>query len=203
VTTNNNEKKTVQYGRACGLEVVMNTKTLYEERLSSPRTEALFVALTLLFLSLSAWRVTARGLDGWGILLFCLFAVFLFYALNYRTLVIHLTGQSLRLTFGIFTWIVPLDNIEGCRLDDSPALARYGGAGIHFMTIGQRYRASFNFLEYPRLVIRLKVKKGLVRDIAFSTRRPDEMMKLLQEVTAPERFARAAAIGQQIQGGHK
>lgn len=34
----------------------MNTKTLYEERLSSPRTEALFVVLTLLFLALSVWR---------------------------------------------------------------------------------------------------------------------------------------------------
>ncbi len=178
----------------------MPTKTIYEERLSSPKTEMLFVVLALLFLSLAVWRVTARGLDGWGILLFCLFAVFLFYSLNYRTLVIRLTGQSLRLTFGIFTWTVPLQNVEGCRLDDSPTLARYGGAGIHFMSIGQRYRASFNFLEYPRLVIELKVKKGLVQDIAFSTRRPDEVMKLLQEVTAPERFAKAAAVGQQIQG---
>nr|MBC7245338.1 hypothetical protein [Chloroflexota bacterium] len=58
----------------------MITKTIYEERLSSPRTEALFVVLTLLFLSLSTWRVTGRGLDGWGIVLLCLFAVFLFYS---------------------------------------------------------------------------------------------------------------------------
>mgnify|MGYP000900013350 CR=1 FL=1 len=32
---------------------------------------------------------------------------------------------------------------------------RYGGAGIHFMSIRGRYRASFNFLEYPRVVIAL------------------------------------------------
>lgn len=57
------------------------------------------------------------------------------------------------------------------------------------MFIGQRYCASFNFLEYPRLVLGLKVKKGLVRDIAFSTRRPNEVMKLLQEVIAQERVA--------------
>ncbi len=82
----------------------MPTKNIYEERLSSSRTEALFVVLTLLFLSLSAWRGTARGRDRWVILLFCLF---------------------------------------------------------------------------------------------------DEVMKLLQEMTAPERFARAAAVGQQIQGGQK
>jgi hypothetical protein len=38
----------------------------------------------------------------------------------------------------------------------------------------------FNFLEYPRVVLALKQRKGLVRDIAFSTRRPQEVMRLIQ-----------------------
>ena len=171
----------------------MAAEIIYEERLSSRGTEALFVALSLLFLSLSAWRVRGRGLDAWGIILLCLFVLLVFYSLNYRTLVIRLTAESLRLTFGIFTWAVPLDSIERCRLDDSPVLMRYGGAGIHFMFIRRRYRALFNFLEYPRLVIGLKAKKGLVQDIAFSTKRPDEVMKLIQEVIAQERAAQPAA----------
>ena len=59
---------------------------------------------------------------------------------------------------------------------------KYGGAGIHFMTVHNRYRASFNFLEYPRVVIAFKKKVGLVRDISFSTRRPEEVTRLIREL---------------------
>jgi hypothetical protein len=57
---------------------------------------------------------------------------------------------------------------------------RLGGAGIHFMLINKRYRASFNFLEHSRVVIALKRKVGPVRDISFSTRQPDEVLRLIQ-----------------------
>jgi hypothetical protein len=57
---------------------------------------------------------------------------------------------------------------------------KYGGAGIHFMFIRDRYRASFNFLEYPRVVIAFKKKVGPVRDISFSTRKPEDVIQLIQ-----------------------
>ena len=153
---------------------------LYSESLSSRRTEALFVALTVLFSLLFIWRFIATGMDALAIVLLCFIGLFSFYSLNYRTLTIRLTRQALQLTFGIFTWSVPLDNVEVCSLDDLPALMRNGGAGIHYMTIRHRYRVSFNFLEYPRVVIALKRKQGLVRDVSFSTRRPDEVLRWLQ-----------------------
>lgn len=157
----------------------MSTETIYEERLSSPRTTALFAGLSLLFLALGAARVAPRGFDGWSIALLVFFGVFLFYTFNYRTLVIRLTAESLQLTFGLFSWAIPRDTIAACRFDDSPPFLKYGGAGIHFLTVHGRYRASFNFLEYPRLVLELRAKRGLVQDIAFSTRRPDEILQLL------------------------
>lgn len=157
----------------------MSTATIYEERLSSPRTTALFAGLSLLFLALGAWRVTGHGFDGWSIALLLMFGVFLFYVFNYRTLVIRLTAESLQLTFGLFSWAIPRDTIAACRFDDSPPFLKYGGAGIHFLTVHGRYRASFNFLEYPRLVLELRAKRGPVQDIAFSTRRPDELRQLL------------------------
>ncbi len=104
--------------------------------------------------------------------------------MNYRTLVIRLTSESLKLTFGIFTWRVPLDNVEDCRLDEIPLVMRMGGAGIHFMIIRKRYRASFNFLEYPRVVIAFKRKDGLVRDISFSTRQPDDVLYFIKKTVA-------------------
>lgn len=158
----------------------MAEEVLYSERLSSKWTEALFLGLMMLFGVLFLWRVSATRLDGWAAVLLCLCLLFLFYGLNYRTLVIWLTPEALKLTFGIFTWKVPLENVAGCGLDDVPALQRLGGAGIHFTYVRQRYRASFNFLEYPRVVIAFKRKVGPVRDISFSTRQPEEVLRHLQ-----------------------
>jgi Ca2+/Na+ antiporter len=159
---------------------------IYTERISSNRTEALFLGLMILFLLLLIWRVNIGGLDVLAIVFLCFFSIFLFYSVNYRTLIIRLASESLKLTFGIFTWRVPLDNVEECHHDEIPLLMRMGGAGIHFMFIRKRYRASFNFLEYPRVVVAFKRKVGPVRDISFSTRRPDDVLRLIQEAVSAQ-----------------
>ena len=162
----------------------MNDKALYEERITSNRTEALFILLTMLPTMVYIWSIkTGRKGKLTTVSLF-LSILFLFYLLNYRTLVIRLTSRSLKLTFGLSSWNVPLDNIEDCRLDEIPPLMRMGGAGIHFMMIRNRYRASFNFLEYPRVVIGFKNKVGPVQDISFSTRQPDRVIQLIQNAVA-------------------
>jgi len=167
----------------------MTDDLIYNERISSPRTELLFLALTTLFALLLIWRVNAGRLDVLAAVFFFLFVVFLFYSVNYRMLIIRLNSESLALTFGLFTWKVPLDNVEDCRLDEIPLLLRMGGAGIHFMMIRKRYRASFNFLEYPRVVLALKRKVGPVQDISFSTRRPDDVLRLIGEAVSAKKAA--------------
>ena len=153
---------------------------LYDEQLSSTSTTVLFVFLTAVFLGLFTWRTAGTSLDLLaGVFLF-FFLFFLFYVFNFRMLVIRLTSESLHLKFGLFSWRVPLVNILSCQLDDVPARMRYGGAGVHFMFIRKRYRASFNFLEYPRVVIAFKQKVGPVRDISFSTRQPERILQLVQ-----------------------
>lgn len=163
----------------------MISKQTYCERLSSTRTETLFVGLTALCLGLSLRRAQGRrqsgaGLDRLAAVFLGLSAFFLFYALNYRTLAIHLTSQAVELRFGIFSWKLAMDNVEQAYLDET-SLWRIAGAGIHFSPIQGRYRAMFNFLEYPRVVIRLKQKQGPVRDIAFSTRHPQQILRFIQE----------------------
>ena len=51
------------------------------------------------------------------------------------------------------------------------------------MLIDKRYRASFNFLEYPRIVVVLKKKRGLVCDLSFTTRHPEKVQQLLRHFT--------------------
>jgi len=160
----------------------MSSSYSYHERISSPATSALFLMLTLLFSLLFAWRVSIASFDTLAVILFCFAIVFLFYTINYRILSIQITPQTLKLRFGVFTWTERLDNIESCAIDHLLWLLQYGGAGIHFMTVRERYRASFNFLEYPRVVIALKRKRGLVRDLSFSTRQPENVIQYLRGV---------------------
>lgn len=168
----------------------MKADSIYEERVSSRWTEALFVGLALIFLILLVWRIRAGGPGVLSAVFVVLFIIFLFYSLNYRTLVIRLNHEALKLQFGVFTWTIPLDDIAECRHDDDlPLLVKYGGAGIHFILVRKRYRASFNFLEHPRVVIALKRKAGPVRDVSFSTRQPDEIVQLLQNAASSRRVS--------------
>ncbi|MBN2549519.1 MAG: hypothetical protein JXB15_10200 [Anaerolineales bacterium] len=150
----------------------------YQEKVASARTEALFIILSQIFGFLAALRWHQIGLDGWTVACLLLFLMFLFYCLNYHTLTIRISAEQLLLQFGIFCWKIPLNTIASCHLDDI-SLWRIGGAGIHFTFIRKKYRAYFNFLEDPRVVIPLKVNRGPVQEIAFTTRQPEAVMQLL------------------------
>lgn len=151
----------------------------YNEKLTSAKTLMLFIALTAIFLGIFVWRWSIAGWNGWTITFLCLAAFFLFYVFNYTTLIIRLAPETLQLTFGVFTWKIPISNIKACYIDED-SLLRLGGAGIHFMFINGKYRAFWNFLEYPRVVVTLKKKKGLVQEIAFSTGQPERVMEIIQ-----------------------
>jgi hypothetical protein len=156
----------------------MPSTPIYEERLTSSRTSALFGLLAGLFLALFTWRAVLNDVGFVSIVYLCLFLMFLFYTLNYRVLYIRLTPDMLILRFGLFKWNVPVDNIRSCSIDES-SLWRIGGAGIHFSFFKGSYRAMFNFLEYPRVMLTFKQKRGPVREIAFSTKQPEQLIHLL------------------------
>ncbi len=162
----------------------MADQVLYEERLSSNKTQALFLGLTALFGGLYARRKRAGRCGRLTAALGVFAGLFAFYVLNFRTLLIQLTPAALTLTFGVFRWVAPLGNVAACGQDELPTVMRLGGAGIHFMVIRGRYRASFNFLEYPRVVIAFRQPVGPVRDLSFSTRHPEELCGLIQAAAA-------------------
>jgi hypothetical protein len=153
---------------------------IYNEKVTSKWTQAFFLGLTGLFGWMTQRRRQDRRRDLLSDISFFFTIFFLFYSLNYRTLRTHITQDKLQLRFGIFEWIVAVDNIAACKLDDLPPLMRYGGAGIHFMMVQGRYRASLNFLEHPRVVVALKRQLGPVQEISFSTRHPNEVIQLIQ-----------------------
>jgi hypothetical protein len=153
---------------------------IYTEKLQSSLTTFLFVDLALVFLLLFGWRVTTVG---WkftpGLFLF-LGVFFLFYVFNYRILRIQISEESLDLEFGLVRWRTELINIQDCAPDDPPLWIKYGGAGVHFAMVQGLYRAFFNFLEGPRILVTFKEKQGLVQALSFSTRQPDQILELLR-----------------------
>ncbi len=141
----------------------MAAEIIYQEVVSSRKTSLFFLALAAEALAFSAWRLQARR-AGWITRVSLFFgALFSFYTINYRELRIRLDDDSLRLKFGVFSWSVPLANVADYRLDVLQPLQRYGGAGIHFMYVNGRYRANFNFLEYPRVVVTWPARQARCR----------------------------------------
>ncbi len=161
----------------------MPNDLIYEERISSLRTEAVFVSLSILCLTLLAWRLIVSGAGTVAALFLFLSMFFIFYALNFRVLVVRMSEEGLRLKFGLFGWTVPWHTVAEAYPDET-SFWRIGGAGIHFSIISGRYRAMLNFLEHPRIVIEFKKKRGLVREVAFSTEKPNEILRIIEESIA-------------------
>lgn len=160
----------------------MQESLIYHEKVTSRKTTALFLLLAIVCGLLFFWRLRAERMDWLAILLLVLACFFLFYTLNYRVLDIQLYQDRMQLKFGVFTWRVPNSNIAQVQPDDHiPWLMRNGGAGIHFMFVHGRYRASYNFLEHPRVVIAFKKRVGPVVDLSFSTRQPEMLIRHLEE----------------------
>jgi len=156
----------------------MNSEKLYTEKVTSLRTGLLFLGLSALFAWLAFWklqRIHSGALTGIFLLLTIMF---LFYTLNYRTLVIEISKEEVTLRFGLFRWQIPLNTIAFCSRDTA-SLWRIGGAGIHFSFFNKRYRAMFNFLEHDRVVLGLNKKKGPVSEVAFSTTEPERVMDII------------------------
>lgn len=164
----------------------MPDSPLYEERLKSSFTSDFFGLLTILFFALFIWRASLGDAGLLSILWLTLFLIFLFYSLNYRVLHIRLTPQALTLRFGIFEWDVPVEGMHSCAIDDT-SMWRIGGAGIHFSFFKGNYRIMFNFLEYPRVVVALKQKRGPVCEVAFSTSQPEQVIHVLTRLILEKR----------------
>lgn len=167
----------------------MREVIVFKEQVSSKWTTVLFMTLATLFGGAAYLNFWASGVNYLFWFFIFLSTLFLFYSVNYQTLEILITPTFVNLKFGVFLWRISMDNIAGCRLDDIHGLMRYGGGGIHFMMLQGRYRASLNFLEYSRVLLTLKNKIGLVQDISFSTRRPEEIVGIIQNQISQENQA--------------
>ena len=166
------------------LKGVDMTTPLYSEKVRSNKTSLLFVILALIFFALFTWRYSIVGFRFVPGLYAFLGLFFSFYVINYRILKITITDQTLHLKFGLVGWRTDINNIALCIVYDPPFWIKYGGAGVHFAMVEGEYKAFYNFLEYPRLLIKFHQKQGLVQALVFTTREPDRISEILEKRSA-------------------
>jgi hypothetical protein len=156
-------------------------EALYEERISVWSFRAIlgFVSAVFLFAALYQVLIGPIGENPAPNGLYILMALlFLALAITFSTLVIKLLPRSVVVGFGMIKRTIPWDLIERCYMDEVSSL-RYGGWGIRIGRVRGKWRLVFNIIGAPRVVLALK--RGGFDEFVFSTRHPDEMVRIIRQ----------------------
>ena len=159
----------------------MISQPIYNERISAKFFASIFgfLALLLLFILLRQYFIAPEVPDQLPIWLILIFSLIVStFAINFRYLSILITKESVSAGYGIFACEIPWDNIEGCYLDQTTAL-RYLGFGIRIAIVKGKWRLIYNVIAGPRVVLSLKT--GRFREFVFSTKNPDEILRIIND----------------------
>ena len=96
---------------------------------------------------------------------------------NFRALTVSIDKSSVTISYGRIFYRIALDNIESAFIDTNLGIV-YGGWGIRLAKIKGQSALIYNVMSKPRVV--LKLRSGRFSQFAFSTRRPDEVINLMQ-----------------------
>lgn len=159
----------------------MQKNIIYEEKVMSKVTTVTlgFFAACLLFLFLYQnliGPVGTRPAPDWLIL--GMFLFILCVAINFSKLTISMTQESMCVAYGIFKRNIRWVDIEECFFDTISEI-RYGGWGIRFVKAGGKWRLVYSVFGGARVV--LKLKKGRFNEFAFSTKNPEEVIKIINQ----------------------
>ena len=154
---------------------------LYEERITVWLFRAIlgFVSAVFLFAALYQVLIGPIGENPAPNGLYILMALlFLALAITFSTLVITLSPRSVAVGFGIIKRTIPWELIERCYVDEVTSL-RYGGWGIRIGWVRGKWRLAFTIIGAPRVVLALK--RGRFKEFVFSTRHPDEVIRIVRQ----------------------
>lgn len=110
-------------------------------------------------------------------ILIVVLAVITFVVYSFSRFSVVITNSGIAAGFvvskGRFRW----DEVEGCYLDEASAM-RYGGFGIKGGTYDGKTRLVYNVTGAKRVV--LKVRGRRYNEFVFSTRNPEQVMRLIR-----------------------
>ncbi|MFC1866033.1 hypothetical protein ACFLYB_04910 [Chloroflexota bacterium] len=163
----------------------MNTDALYHEAIPFPVARIVAVImgclsimfLVLLMLQILSTQIGDNPPPNWMYLILSLvFIATTWLVYNFRTLAISIDQISVTVSYGRISYAIALDNIEAATIDTNPDIL-YGGWGIRMASIKGESALIYNVIFRPRVI--LKLKNGRFKQFAFSTRQPDEVIRLV------------------------
>jgi len=112
------------------------------------------------------------------LVMFAWFLAIGFLVLNFAILTVSATPRGITVAYGRFRYHIPWENIGSYQLDRRPAMLNYGGYGIRISSRANGSVLTYNIMGASTVVLELKQKR--FKYFAFSTRRPDELLALIQ-----------------------
>ncbi len=165
----------------------MSLDTVYEEDIPSKWVTRILTLATTFFVLLFIHQLI-EGSEGDNPTVRAIFPIlslfFLGLLLIFRTLTVRMTTDNVTVAYGPISYSVPLKDITDVRADETSAL-RYGGAGIRLAPVGGKLRLVFSVIGGQRVIIGMSGRR--IGELVFSTDRPDEIVKLIEERTAKHR----------------
>jgi len=163
------------------MEVKMQTENIYEEKIFSKWITVILVSITVGLLFVLVYQILVEPIGTrpapiWFLLI--MFLLFLGVTINFSRMIIRMTHRSLLVGYGIFKRTIPWENIEDCYPDESSVI-RYGGWGIRVGRVKGKWILVYNTIGNPRVMLLLK--KGRFKEFVFSTKNPEEVMKVVRQ----------------------
>ena len=165
----------------------MKADEIYHETIPFPLMRVLVITETLFaaaFLSLFIYQVTAGPIgdspapDWFYLLMMAIFVGVIALLTNFTRLTVSITPDAITLAYGRIKYSIPWQRIEGCRQDKNPGIT-YGGWGIRMAKVGGKWVLVYNVIKVPAIV--LELKEGRFSQFVFSTKRPEEVMNIIQQ----------------------
>jgi hypothetical protein len=159
----------------------MQTKNFYEEKTFSKWIAGILTVITAIFLFLLFYQILvgpigANPAPNWFFLF--MFLLFLGVMINFSRLTIRMTPRYISVGYGIIKHSILWENVEDCYLDEASTI-RYGGWGIRIAKVKGKWRLGYNVVGGPRIV--LSLRRGRFKEFVFSTKNPEEVIKIAKE----------------------
>jgi hypothetical protein len=158
----------------------VNSDYIYEEKIFAKVIGGILGVVSAIMLIVLIYQITVGPLGddpAPTVIFLILFIIFLILTLIFSRLVIRISFQSVTVGYGIIKKRIPMENIEDCEIDKTPAI-KYGGAGIRTARIKGEWVLVYNVVGGARCVLKLKEER--FKKFVFSTKNPEEVVNVIK-----------------------
>ena len=159
--------------------ILMNNIAIYKEKNFSKENIIIFGIIIIIVVIICIAVIQQYGANFFLIIIFLFNLFFLFgIMINFRQLNIILTTEYIVVNYGLLKQQFMWNDINDCYLDDASAIV-YGGFGLRVASYKGKTRLVYNTVKSPRIV--LSIKDGSFEEFVFSTKNPEEIIKIIEQ----------------------